>query len=79
MTGEKLEKNIRRWLSPPDPRKNHNISRGSRHNGTAAWFVGGSTLSDWKSFGPSSLLWVHGKRESSSPYALVYADNPTPS
>ncbi|KAH9990933.1 hypothetical protein BJV77DRAFT_566061 [Russula vinacea] len=58
---DKSQQDIRSWLSPPDPWKNHNLARGSRHAGTAAWFVGGSTLSKWKSSGPSSLLWIHGK------------------
>ena len=72
--GDRLEKNIRSWLSPPDPWKNHNLARGSRHTGTTAWFVGGSTLSEWKSSGSSSLLWVHGKRKPSSSHALAGTD-----
>jgi len=59
---DKLQQDVQSWLSPADPSKNHNIARKSRHKGTAAWFVGGSTLSEWKSSGPSSLLWIHGKR-----------------
>jgi hypothetical protein len=63
LAGNKLQQDIRRWLSPPDPWKNHNIARGSRHRGTAAWFVEGDTLLEWKASGPSSLLWIHGKRQ----------------
>jgi len=63
LAGDKLQQDIRNWLSPPDPWKNHNIARGSRHSGTGAWFVNGSTLEEWGSSGPSSLLWVHGKRQ----------------
>ena len=62
----KLQDDVRIWLSPPNPWKNHNLARGSRHTGTAAWFVAGSTLPEWKSLGPRSLLWIHGKRESSN-------------
>jgi hypothetical protein len=58
-----LQDDIRSWFSPPDPWKNHNIARRSRHNGTADWFIQGDTFSEWKLSGPSSLLWVHGKRE----------------
>jgi len=35
----------------------------SRHSGSGAWFVQGDTLSEWMSFGPSALLWIHGKRQ----------------
>ena len=63
MAGDKLQDDIRSWFSPPDPWKNHNIARRTRHSGTADWFIQGETLSEWKLSGPSSLLWVHGKRE----------------
>lgn len=58
---DQLQQDVRSWLSPPDPWKNHNIACGSRHSGTAAWFIGGSTFSEWTSSGPNSLLWIHGK------------------
>jgi hypothetical protein len=58
-----LQKDIQSWLSSPDPWKNHNIALGSRHKGTAAWFVQGDAFSKWKSSGLSSLLWMHGKRQ----------------
>ena len=64
LAGDKLLHDIRNWLSPPDPWKNHNIARDSRHEGTATWFVQGDIFSEWKSSGPSSLLWIHGKRQS---------------
>ena len=64
MAGDKLEKDIQTWLSPPDPWKNYNITRKLRQSGSAAWFVQGDTFSEWKrSEAPGSLLWVHGKRE----------------
>lgn len=61
--GDKLQKDIREWLSPPDPMKNHKIARESQHCGTATWWVQGYNFAEWKSSGPSSLLWVHGKRQ----------------
>ena len=72
LAGDKLEKDIRTWLKPPDPWKNYNITRNLRHRGSAAWFVQGNTFSEWKrSEAPGSLLWVHGKRELTSRiYAL---------
>jgi hypothetical protein len=54
---------IQNWLSPPDPWKNFNIARKSRHGDTGAWFVKGTTLTEWKASGPSSLLWINGKRQ----------------
>ena len=63
LTGDSLQKDIFRWLSPPDPWKNHHAACELRHGGTAEWFTQGNTFSEWKtSKVPSSLLWVHGKR-----------------
>jgi hypothetical protein len=63
VAGDSLQQDIVRWLSSPDPWKNHHIARESRHRGSAAWFIRGNTYSEWKVSGaPSSLLWVHGKR-----------------
>ena len=63
MAGDGLLDNIQKWLSPPDPWKNFNIARESRHSETGAWFIKGNTLSEWKDSGPSSLLWINGKRQ----------------
>jgi hypothetical protein len=63
MAGDKLQRDIRNWLSPPDPWKNHHIARESHLGGTAAWFIQGDTFSEWKASGQNSLLWIHGKRE----------------
>ena len=60
-----MQQDIFRWLSPPDPWKNHRIACKSRHPESAAWFIQGNTFSEWKaSETPSSPLWVHGKRPS---------------
>ena len=40
-----------------------NAARELRYTDTGAWFVNGPTLSEWKDSGPSSLLWIHGKRQ----------------
>jgi hypothetical protein len=63
LTGDQVQNDIRNWLSPPNPWKSHSINRESYHNGTAIWFVEGNTFAEWKSSGPSSLLWIHGKRQ----------------
>jgi hypothetical protein len=39
---------------------NHNMALRQRHNGTATWFIQGSTFMEWRVTG--SLLWIHGKR-----------------
>ena len=60
--GDKLLRDVRQWISPPDPWKNHNLARESRHTGTGAWWIRGDAYAKWKSSGPNSLLWIHGKR-----------------
>ena len=76
LAGDKMQQDIRNWLSPPDPWKNHNLARRSQHSGTGTWFIRGNTLSEWKASGPSSLLWVLGKRQlPSSAYSFPDANN----
>ena len=58
--GDKLRKDVRKWLSPPDPSINHNIACEAHHRGTATWFTHGAAYENWKARG--SLLWIHGKR-----------------
>jgi hypothetical protein len=69
LTGDRLQQDVRNWLSPPDPWKNHNLARESRHGGTGTWWVEGDTYAEWKSSGARSLLWIHGKR----PYLALYS------
>jgi hypothetical protein len=63
MTGDQLQRDIRNWLSPPDPSTNHNIVCDTHRTGSATWFTQGTPFDEWKSTG--SLLWIHGKRMSS--------------
>ena len=58
--GNQLEDKSRQWLSPEDPSTNYNIARKAYHDGTATWFIQGSTFREWEVTG--SLLWIHGKR-----------------
>ncbi len=51
---------LRLWLDPPNPSINHNNACGTRHDGTAEWFIRGSTFDEWKTDG--SLLWICGYR-----------------
>ena len=59
-TGNQLRDALLRWLSPPNPSTNHNISCKAHHNGTTQWLFQGTIFNQWKSTG--SFLWVHGKR-----------------
>jgi len=60
LSGKQIRDSIHKWLSPPDPSKNHNIACSTHHKKTANWFFQGRIYQEWKSTG--SLLWVHGKR-----------------
>ena len=60
MLGDQLQKDIRSWLSPPDPSENYNIACEAHHSGTAEWFIHGDTFKKWKAMG--SVLWIYGKR-----------------
>jgi hypothetical protein len=73
LAGDRLQQDIIRWLSPPDPWKNHHIACESCHHGSAAWFIQSDTFSEWKvSEAPSYHLWVYGKRLLiSNSYAFV--------
>jgi hypothetical protein len=63
--GDRLQKDVQHWLSPPNPSTNQNFVRKARHKGTAEWFLESSALTEWKAEG--SLLWVHGKRTAFKP------------
>ncbi len=75
-TGDNMQQDIFKWLSPPDYWNNHHSTCKLRHPGSAEWFIQGNTFSEWKSSDvPVSLLWVRGKRAfMPSSYALVEAE-----
>jgi len=54
-----LRKDLRKWITPPDPSVNYIAASDAHHKGTAAWCTSGKTVADWKSSG--FLLWIHGK------------------
>ncbi|KAN0133847.1 hypothetical protein V8E53_008342 [Lactarius tabidus] len=56
---DRLQRESRSWLSPPDPSPNYNIARETHQDGTATWFYEGSVFAEWNACG--SLLWIHGK------------------
>ena len=64
---------LRQWLTPPDPSINYNIARSKHHDGTAEWFIRGSTFDEWKTNG--SLLWIRGNRMLLLPYRTCMIAN----
>jgi hypothetical protein len=58
LSGNRVRKHIRKWLSPPDPSMNHHFACRLYHKETS-WLLQHSIFKDWKSTG--SLLWIHGK------------------
>ena len=70
--GDNSQRDARKWLSPPDPWENHDTARESHHKGTSRWFVQSKTFAEWKSSGPNSLLWIHGKRGCPSPARICW-------
>ena len=58
-----MRENVQKWLSPPDPWKNHNTVHDTRHRGTGTWLIQGDTYAKWKSSDTTSLLWIKGKRQ----------------
>ena len=61
-SGDRLQKDVQHWLSPPNPSTNQNFVQEARQKGTAEWFFESRALTEWKAKG--SLLWIHGKRMS---------------
>ncbi|KAI9435161.1 hypothetical protein H4582DRAFT_2080077 [Lactarius indigo] len=56
---DRLQRESRTWLTPPDPSPNYNIAREIHQDGTATWFCEGSVFAEWNTKG--SLLWINGK------------------
>ncbi|KAH9053695.1 hypothetical protein EDB87DRAFT_202491 [Lactarius vividus] len=54
-----LRRELRNWISPPDPSINYNTACGAHHKGTAAWLTRSDAFKGWRTDG--CLLWVHGK------------------
>jgi hypothetical protein len=67
-----IRRELRSWLSPPDPSINFNTASDAHHEGTALWFIEGDSFNDWKASG--SLLWLHGKRSSLSFSGFAFAN-----
>ena len=63
MPGDQVQHDVRNWLSPPDPWKNHNAARDIHHSGTAEWFIRGKTYTEWILSDSTPILWIYGKRQ----------------
>ncbi|KAH9052614.1 ankyrin repeat-containing domain protein [Lactarius vividus] len=59
MKRDRLQRESRTWLTPPDPSPNYNIAREIHQSGTATWFCEGSVFAEWNRKG--FLLWIDGK------------------
>jgi len=59
LTVDRLRKDLRNWLSPPDPSVNYDIASNACHEGTTLWFMACDTFKDWKA--SNSLLCIYGK------------------
>ncbi|KAH9016742.1 hypothetical protein EDB85DRAFT_2122515, partial [Lactarius pseudohatsudake] len=64
-----LRRDLRNWISPPDPSINYNTACGAHHKGTATWLTRGDAFKYWRAHG--CLLWVHGKPTVSSSSVIV--------
>ena len=71
-TGDQLRKDLKNWLSPPDPSVNYNTASDARHEGTALWFMESIAFKEWKKSIP--LLWIYGKRAFISRCSFALAD-----
>ena len=69
--GDQLQRDVRKWLSPPNPWENHDTARKSHHRGTSTWFIQSNAFKEWKSSSPNSLLWIHGKRGCLGPIPFI--------
>ncbi|KAI9432204.1 hypothetical protein H4582DRAFT_1122284 [Lactarius indigo] len=59
MNRNQLRRDLRNWISPPDPSINYNTACGAHHGGTTEWLIQGNAFKAWTTSG--CLLWVHGK------------------
>jgi hypothetical protein len=55
LAGDKLHRDARKWLSPPDPWENHSTARESHHKGTSIWLVQSDTFT-MEVIGSGSLI-----------------------
>ncbi|KAI9452707.1 hypothetical protein BJY52DRAFT_898981 [Lactarius psammicola] len=80
--GDRLQDKSQQWLSPAHPSTKYDIGREAYHDGTATWFIRGTTCCKWVgsdgdseraqarassgSIAPAQLVSVHQPRNNSS-------------
>jgi Cdc6-like AAA superfamily ATPase len=53
------QREIKKWLSAPDPSTNYSNALEKRYEDTGLWFINGEAFERWKER-PNSFLWLHG-------------------
>jgi hypothetical protein len=56
---DQRNKEIERWLSPPDPSTNYINALEKRYEDTGLWFLQSDSFMEWKTR-RNSFLWLHG-------------------
>lgn len=59
MSFNQRQKDIERWLSPPEPSTNYNKALQQRQEGTGLWFLQSDVYARWKTH-QTSTLWIQG-------------------
>ncbi|KAJ7691821.1 ankyrin repeat-containing domain protein [Mycena rosella] len=52
-------RDIKTWLSAPDPSTSHNSVLKTRHEGTGSWFLESDAFANWKTTS-NSVFWIYG-------------------
>ncbi|KAJ7691803.1 hypothetical protein B0H17DRAFT_1200919 [Mycena rosella] len=52
-------RDIKTWLSAPDPFTSHSSVLKTRHTGTGSWFLESDTFANWKTTS-NSVFWIYG-------------------
>lgn len=52
-------RDVKEWLSPPNPSTNHNAAKEKHLEGTGQWFLESNEFLTWIA-SPNSALWLHG-------------------
>jgi hypothetical protein len=64
MLSHLVTKNIKKWLSAPDPSTERKAGLDQRSEGTAKWILRDPAFKKWRDWDGNNVLWLHGKCES---------------
>jgi len=56
---DKVDADVKRWLSPPDPSTNHNHNLQNRHEQTGLWLLQHEDFEEWKET-DYGVYWMFG-------------------